>query len=251
MYNYEWDRETGGYILQPMKITGVTKEVRPVFAEELHFLGFDRDYGWHFPDCQEPLMWAESRRYFYRGEMVGEASGGGLYEMPILKNVVPNLEIEPVNIKEMISKNESIMNGLVQETLKQTYKNYLDYKSKVSMFYVAFSGGKDSIVMLDIVQRALPHNEFVVIFGDTTMELPDTYKNVENAKKLWRDLEWYTARTSFSALDSWKFIGPPARTIRWCCGVHKSAPSILKIKEILAENNKCSLNEIKKFRRQI
>ena len=37
MYNYEWDRETGGYILQPMKITGVTKEVRPVFAEELHF----------------------------------------------------------------------------------------------------------------------------------------------------------------------------------------------------------------------
>ena len=127
MYNYEWDRETGGYILQPMKITGVTKEVRPVFAEELHFLGFDRDHGWNFPDCEEPLMWAESRRYFYRGEMVGEASGGGLYEMPVLKNVVPNLEVEPVNIKEMISKNESIMNGLVQETLKQTYKNYLDY----------------------------------------------------------------------------------------------------------------------------
>ena len=64
MYNYEWDRETGGYILQPMKITGVTKEVRPVFAEELHFLGFDRDHGWNFPDCEEPLMWAESRRYF-------------------------------------------------------------------------------------------------------------------------------------------------------------------------------------------
>ena len=69
-----------------------------------------------------------------------------------------------------------------------------------------------------------------------------------NAKKIWENLEWYTARTSFNALDSWKFIGPPARTIRWCCGVHKSAPSILKIKEILSERYKCSLNEIKKFK---
>ena len=39
MYNYEWDIETGGYILLPSKITGVTKEVRPVFSEELRFLG--------------------------------------------------------------------------------------------------------------------------------------------------------------------------------------------------------------------
>lgn len=85
MYNYEWDIETGGYILLPSKITGVTKEVRPVFSEELRFLGLDRDYGWDFPDCEEPLMWAEARRYFYKGELVCEASGGGLYEMPTLK----------------------------------------------------------------------------------------------------------------------------------------------------------------------
>lgn len=38
MYNYEWDIETGGYILLPSKITGVTKEVRPVFSE-----GFRQD----------------------------------------------------------------------------------------------------------------------------------------------------------------------------------------------------------------
>ena len=72
MYNYEWDIETGGYILLPSKITGVTKEVRPVFSEELRFLGLDRDYGWDFPDCEGPLMWAEARRYFYKGELVCE-----------------------------------------------------------------------------------------------------------------------------------------------------------------------------------
>ncbi|MDD5911742.1 MAG: phosphoadenosine phosphosulfate reductase, partial [Bacteroidales bacterium] len=105
MYNYEWDKETGGYILLPSKITGVTKEVRPVFYEELRFLGFDKNYGWKFPDCEGPLMWAEARRYFYKGELVGEATGGGLYDMPILKNVVRDLEIEPVDIPAMIEKN--------------------------------------------------------------------------------------------------------------------------------------------------
>ena len=60
MYNYEWDIETGGYILLPSKITGVTKEVRPVFSEELRFLGLDRDYGWDFPDCEEPQQFSKS-----------------------------------------------------------------------------------------------------------------------------------------------------------------------------------------------
>ena len=49
MYNYEWDKETGGYILLPTKISGVTKELRPVFAEELRFLGLDKNFGWKIP----------------------------------------------------------------------------------------------------------------------------------------------------------------------------------------------------------
>lgn len=134
MYNYEWDKETGGYLLLPSKITGVAKEIRPVFAEELRFLGFDKEYGWEFADSEDPLMWAEARKYYYKGELVGEASGGGLYEMPVLKNVVKDLKLEPVNIQKMLQKNDSIMNGLVQQTLKTTYKNYLDYKSKVSIY---------------------------------------------------------------------------------------------------------------------
>ncbi|MCC8098343.1 MAG: phosphoadenosine phosphosulfate reductase family protein, partial [Eubacterium sp.] len=238
MYNYEWDRETGGYILTT-KITGVTKEVRPVFPEELRFLEMDKNYGWNIPDSKEPVMWAESRRYIYRGELVAEAAGGGLYSMPVMKNVVGNLSLKPVDIKSMTEKNENLMNGLVQKTLKDIYSFYEQYRSKTDMMYVAFSGGKDSVVMLDLVQRALPHDSFVVIFGDTTMELSDTYKNVECSEKFWNDLKWYTAKTDFDALESWKFAGPPARTIRWCCGVHKSAPSVMKTKEILAEKKGC------------
>ena len=94
MYNYEWDKETGGYILLPSKITGVTKEVRPVFAEELRFLGLDKNYGWTIPDTSLPLLWAEGRRYIYRGELVAESVGGGLFDLPLMKNVIRNFFLQ-------------------------------------------------------------------------------------------------------------------------------------------------------------
>lgn len=53
----------------------------------------------------------------------------------------------------------------------------------MDVFYVAFSGGKDSVVALDLVQRALPHNSFKVLFGDTGMEFPDTYDVVNKTKE--------------------------------------------------------------------
>ena len=231
MYNYEWDIETGGYILNT-RITGVTKEVRPVFWEELSFLELDNNYGWKYPHCKEPLLWVEGRRYIYRGELVAEAVGGGLYSMPVMKNVVRNLCISPVDIVAMIKKNENLMNGLVQRTLHFVYDTYKNYQDKVSLFYVAFSAGKDSMVMLDIVNRALPKDSFVVVFGDTTMELKATYDVLTEAKERWGQLEWYEAKAPFDAIESWQKIGYPARKLRWCCSVHKSAPSIQKLKEI-------------------
>lgn len=248
MYNYEWDKETGGYVLLPTKITGVTKEVRPVYYEELQLLRLENDYGWSFPQSEFPLMWAEGRKYIYHGDCVAEAVGGGLYSSPMLKNVVRNLSITPVDIPNFVFKNGNLLDGLVQRTLKDIYAAFEKYRNKVDMVYAAFSGGKDSVVMLDMLQRALPHDSFDVVFGDTTMELCDTYQNVETAKEVWSDLNWHIARTDFDATESWKFIGPPARTIRWCCGVHKSAPSILKIKEILAKRRNYSISDVKNFK---
>ena len=247
MYNYEWDIETGGYVLTT-KVAGVTKEVRPVYFEELKFLELDTKYGWVFPSVKEPLLWAEGRRYIYKGQLVAEAMGGGLYDLPTFKNVVEGLNIEPVNVELMVKKNENIMNGLVQTTLTKIYDIFTKYRKRVNLSYVAFSGGKDSVVMLDLVQRAIPHDSFYVVFGDTTMELSDTYRTVEESKRKWNDLSWRVAKTEFDSRESWKIVGPPARTIRWCCGVHKSSPSIIEIKKILSEQKKCRIQDIKNFK---
>lgn len=80
------------------------------------------------------------------------------------------------------------MENLTATTIKDVFNTYAKFEGKVDVFHVSFSGGKDSVVTLDIVQRALPHNKFVVIFGDTGMELPETHRIVDetmaNCKKM-------------------------------------------------------------------
>lgn len=234
MYNYIFDPETRGYLLTGQN-QGVVKEVRPVYYEELDLLGFNKY--WKYPRSEAPLMWAEGRRYIYEGDKAAEARGGGLFTAPELIIHKRDLELKPVDIKTMIKKNRSLMTGLVQHTLKTIYDVYQKYSSKVDVVYTAFSGGKDSLVLLDLVHRALPSNGFKVVFGDTSMEISDTYKAVEEAKKRWSNLEFYTAKSHLDATESWKLFGPPSRIKRWCCSVHKTAPSLLKLREIVGKDH--------------
>ena len=48
---------------------------------------------------------------------------------------------------------------------------------------VSFSGGKDSVVTSYLVQKAMSSGKVVHIFGDTTIETPDTYKFIEKFKR--------------------------------------------------------------------
>ena len=236
MYKYKWDIETGGYLLTT-NLAGVSKELRPVFYEELDLLGFDK-LNWKYPKTDKPLMWAETRRYIYKGELVAEAVGGGLFTKPTIKLHKDNFIIEPVNIDLMIKKNKPLMIGLVQNTVEKIYEVYKKHKdANIDVIYVAFSGGKDSLVLLDLVQRALPHNEFKVIFSDTSMEISDTYKTVEEVEKRYPTLEFHTAKSHIDATKSWDIFGPPGRVQRWCCAVHKSVPSLLKLRELIGIKN--------------
>jgi phosphoadenosine phosphosulfate reductase len=234
MYNYQWDKDTRGYILTP-SITGVVKEVRPVFYEELKLLGFD-EY-WNFPKTDNPLLWSEgSRRYIHDGELVAEAHGGGFYTKPTLDIKKSPLTLTPVDVEGMIEKNALLMKGLVQDALEFIYTTHQIYsKKRYDVCYVAFSGGKDSLVVLDLVQRALAKDDFYVVFGDTGMEIKSTYESVERAKTRWRDLRFYTARSRYSPEETWEEFGPPSRIHRWCCSVHKSAPSLLLLRELNGE----------------
>lgn len=237
MYAYEWDSSTGGYILTPMPLA-FSKEPRPVYYKELDILGFDKYWDYDKNDSF-PYMWAEANNYYYRGRLVAKTKGGSLYTPPELVLIEdPEPEGYPlrfVDIPAMVDKNRQLMEQLVQETIKKIYNTFIEYQDKVDVFYVAFSGGKDSVVSLDLVQRALPHNCFKVLFGDTGMEFPDTYETVEKIKQICAEekIEFLQAKSKLKPENTWQIFGPPAVTIRWCCSVHKTTPQIMQLREVL------------------
>lgn len=237
MYAYEWDSSTGGYILTPMPLA-FSKEPRPVYYKELDILGFGKYWDYDKNDSF-PYMWAEANNYYYRGRLVAKTKGGSLYTPPELVLIEdPEPEGYPlrfVDIPAMVDKNRQLMEQLVQETIKKIYNTFIEYQDKVDVFYVAFSGGKDSVVALDLVQRALPHNCFKVLFGDTGMEFPDTYETVEKIKQICAEekIEFLQAKSKLKPENTWQIFGPPAVTIRWCCSVHKTTPQIMQLREVL------------------
>lgn len=231
MYDIHWDEETGGILLKDTRNEGVRGEVRPVFFEELAVLGFNKQ--WEYLRTEAPLLWAVGgRKYYYRGDLVAEAAGGGLFSRPEIKYHQHRLDLKPVDIPAMLAKNTGMLEGMAQQSIEFIWNTLNKYRKKVDIAAVAFSGGKDSLVMLDLVQRALAPDEFAVVFGDTTMEIKATYEAVDKARKRWPHLDFHTARSSKDARTLWQEIGPPSRIHRWCCAVHKSAPTLLLLREL-------------------
>ncbi len=253
MYSYTYDEQTGGILLNSTP-TIFSKEPRPVYAEELDLLGFD--VYWKYDKQNEvPYMWAESANYWYRGKLVAKLKGGDLYHAPEIVLATdddgtaidpePKGEyLKPIDIKAMVKANRELIEIVEGTTIKKIVAIYEKYKNKLDIFHVAFSGGKDSEVLLDLVRKALPKKSFVVVFGDTGMEFPDTYKLVDLIKKscLKDETPFYTAKSHFEPCESWKLFGPPARVLRWCCSVHKSAPQTLKLREITGKDNYVGLD---------
>ena len=248
MYSYTFDATTGGILLNSTP-TNFSKEPRPVFAEEMDLLGFDKY--WDYEKQNEaPYMWAESTVYWYRGRQIAKIKGGDLYTAPELQPVrdengevfcgkAAGCALQPVDLPAMCKANEDLLTVIEDSTVKKIVKEYEKFKNRLDIFHVAFSGGKDSAVLLDLVKKALPKGSFVVIFGDTGMEFPDTYETVALTKKQCEEdgTPFFTARSHFDPKDSWKLFGPPARVLRWCCSVHKSTPQTLKMREITQKDN--------------
>ncbi|MFZ5515371.1 MAG: phosphoadenosine phosphosulfate reductase family protein [Candidatus Zhuqueibacterota bacterium] len=180
MFKQTWDYENNGIILSnTISDEQSIVSPRPVFFEELDLLGFG-DH-WKYPKCEEPLLWSIGRRYYYEGAFVAEANGGNIYEKPML-NILQKLTLEPINIEILIENNLEILKVLEGEAIDFIQNTQKRYKDKVDLFSVAFSGGKDSQVVLDLVSRVLAPDEYITIFTDTTMEIPFTYETVENSK---------------------------------------------------------------------
>jgi len=239
MYKVKWDKENNGIILSDkIPDNQVISPPRPVFFEELDLLGFDKYWG--YPKSEEPLLWAIGRKYFYKGVFVAEAKGGNIYNKPNLK-IEHKGVLEPINIKNLLKKNKVALSVLEDEAIDFIQDTYKKYKSKIDYFSVAFSGGKDSQVILDLVSRVLAPDEYITIFTDTDMEILFTYDTIASTKEKYQrqypDFKFFIAKPEKNAEEYWKEFGPPSRIHRWCCSVCKTVPFARFINKLYRESN--------------
>lgn len=85
-------------------------------------------------------------------------------------------------------------------------------------YYMAFSGGKDSIVTLELVRMAgVRHQAF---YSATGIDPPEV---VQFIRQYYPDVRWLRPKMTF-----WEGVyrkHPPLRLTRWCCDVLKKDPS--------------------------
>jgi 3'-phosphoadenosine 5'-phosphosulfate sulfotransferase (PAPS reductase)/FAD synthetase/ferredoxin len=252
MYSYEWDKDkrTGGYHLTTRTGKFVASEIRPVFAEELVLTGLE---AWLVfdPTEHQPLLWAKQNVYLYCGEEIARVNktrygkpldiewNGSLFGKDGSHECAKTrrrVKLVPVNVGAMVEKNRGIMSALVADTIKRIKEMYDAYAQKCDVVYIGFSGGKDSVVLLDLCHKVLPL-DVPVVFSDTDMELSDTYRVWDEIQRRYEGRLFLKVSAKTPALQNWRLFGPPSQTLRWCCSVHKSAPAILELKERLGKSS--------------
>jgi phosphoadenosine phosphosulfate reductase len=88
--------------------------------------------------------------------------------------------------------------------------------------YVSFSGGKDSLVVLDLARASLKQRELKAFFLNTGIEFPETVEFVRSFCRE-KEIPLKEANAGSAFREQVGKFGPPAKDFRWCCKVCKLA----------------------------
>lgn len=128
--------------------------------------------------------------------------------------------------EDAVKANEKILDGMIENShaFIKNVASRMDMKVSVS-----YSGGKDSLAVLQLVDESL--EDYEIMFADTGLEFPETLENVKQVAEYYRKkLRITSAGDSF--WDSISVFGPPTMDTRWCCKICKLGP----ITQLIDEN---------------
>ena len=150
MFKVKWDAQNNGIILSDnISDEEAIPAPRPVFLQELQILEVDKSF--RLPRTDKPICWNIDARYYYKGQPFFERRGAGIYSKPtIVYNTGFTFStLEAIDIDKLIEINKEAIETIENEAMDFILGCYDAYKGKVDDFVVAFSGGKDSQVILD------------------------------------------------------------------------------------------------------
>jgi phosphoadenosine phosphosulfate reductase len=112
--------------------------------------------------------------------------------------------------------------GVLEKAETEAISFIRDVSSKYSyQATVSYSGGKDSLVTLLLVMKAI--GKVPLLFADTGLEFPETYQNVRDVAALY-GLEVVRSDGGNQFWEAFARHGPPAVNCRWCCSACKLLP---------------------------
>lgn len=218
------------------KTRRIGSDLRPVFPEERLLLEIMLGEPFKYKNSS---VWNASGNYYYADGKKIEFSAGQTKGMNAEKIRDQLIKLSPDN-------NYEIFNHYIEKTLSANRRRYeyisqeaMDYIRNVAQdtsltdMFVSFSGGKDSTVVSDLVLRALGTQQVLHIYGDTTLEFPESYQYVERFRKAHPKTLVITSKNKDKEFyELAETLGSPSRQMRWCCTVFKTGAIQRKVQTV-------------------
>jgi phosphoadenosine phosphosulfate reductase len=221
----------------------LTTDIRPVFPEERLLLEILLGKPFAF---KESSVWnGTGNRYYVDGEKISFAINNlKKYNADLIKQQYDDLkdintyDFFNDNIEKFIKANSKRFDDIcaeadsyITESVKGFFgKDDVSEKELITQIFVSFSGGKDSTVTSDLVTKALSRSNVVHLFGNTTLEFPETLEYIKRLKSNYPNRPILVAENKEQSFnDICDIVGPPSRIMRWCCTVFKTGAISKKI----------------------
>lgn len=230
-------------------------DVRPVFAQERLLLEVLQDEPFKYKDSS--IWCVGANNYVIDGVKVKMPFSNFRQKDPseIIKKLAESEEknkqyiyndFSNVFIRNFIKCNLYHLNEITDEAIE--YIRQTASKYDVSSMFISFSGGKDSTVTSSLVMRSLGTESVPHIYGDTTLEYPESSTYIDVFRKKYPHTPILVARNNDQDFrDLCDVVGPPSRVMRWCCTIFKTGAITKKIEQLY--KNKLKLLSFQGVRR--
>lgn len=222
------------------KCTKIGSDIRPVFAQERLLLEVLE--GEPFKYAKSSMWCTGSSNYVIDGKKKRfsyqelrkkdpEKIIKTLDSLHEKNQIYVDSDFDNEHIKSFVLANQSHLNLITDEAL--SYIANRASKFDFSSMFVSFSGGKDSTVTSNLVIRALGNESIPHIYGDTTLEYPESKKYIAEFKAKFPRTPLLVAKNNDQDFeDLCEVVGPPSRVMRWCCTIFKTGAITKKIEQL-------------------
>lgn len=161
--------------------------------------------------------------------------GKPLLRVKKIKKISANLKQSAPSMDSVIKANQSSLKRIESNAINMIKGIGNDPAYSSFPVNVSFSGGKDSLVVLDLARKALDASRLRAIFLNTGIEFPETVQFAHEFCNA-NDIELIEKRAENAFWDNVESFGPPGKDFRWCCKVCKLGPANSAFESCSADN---------------